>query len=123
MHLDMAGDLGDLGLAFWRTGLEELNHTRQTVGDVFTRDSTSVERTHRELRAGLPDRLGGDDTDRFTHLDQVAGRRRHAVALLAYPVARVTHESAAHHELFHTSIGDLVRHLGRYLGTGRNDDR
>jgi hypothetical protein len=50
-------------------GLEELGDTRQTVGDVLTRDTTGVERAHRELGTGLADRLGGDDADRGADVD------------------------------------------------------
>src|ERR687883_551498 len=77
---DGAGQLGDRGLALGDTGLEELHHTRQTVGDVLTRDSTRVEGAHGQLGAGLTDRLGGDDADRLADVHQLAGRERPAVA-------------------------------------------
>ena len=38
------------------------------------RRSTDVERTHRELRARLADRLAGDDSDRLADVDLVAAR-------------------------------------------------
>ena len=44
------------------------------------RRATDVERAHRELRARLADRLGGDDADRLADVDQVAAREVAAVA-------------------------------------------
>ena len=48
------------------------------------RRSADVERTHRELRAGLANRLRGDDADRRADLDLLAGRQVTAVALRAH---------------------------------------
>src|SRR5690606_25834752 len=59
---DAAVGLGDRRRALRGAGLEELLHARQTLGDVVRRRrTTGVERTHRQLRAGLTDRLGRDD--------------------------------------------------------------
>ena len=44
------------------------------------RRTTDVERAHRELRARLADRLGGDDADRLADVDAVAARQVAAVA-------------------------------------------
>src|ERR671921_2524132 len=77
---DRAGQFGDRRLALGHAGLEELDHTRQTVGDVLTRDTTGVEGAHRQLGAGLTDRLGSDDADRLADVHQLAGRERAAVA-------------------------------------------
>jgi hypothetical protein len=52
--------------ALGRAGLEQLDDTGQAVGDVLTRDSAGVEGPHGELRAGLTDRLGGDDAYRLS---------------------------------------------------------
>ena len=43
-------------------------------------DATDVERTHRELRARLADRLRGDDADRLADVDHVPARQVAAVA-------------------------------------------
>src|SRR4029079_16923626 len=51
------------------------------------RRAADVERTHRELRARLADRLGGDDADRQAELDQPSGREVAAVALRAAAAA------------------------------------
>ena len=81
--VELAGDLGEDRLALRLAGLEELGDTRETVGDVLTRDTTGVERTHRELRARLADRLGGDDADRGADVDGAAAGEVPAVAGLA----------------------------------------
>ena len=44
------------------------------------RRTTDVERAHRELRARLADRLGGDDADRLADVDHVAAREVAPVA-------------------------------------------
>jgi hypothetical protein len=49
-----AGRLREDRGALGRAGLEELDDTRQTVGDVLTRDTTGVERPHGQLRTGSP---------------------------------------------------------------------
>ena len=72
--------LGEDRRALGRAGLEQLDDTRETVGDVLTGDATGVERTHGELRAGLTDRLGGDDADRLAEVDELAGGEHRAVA-------------------------------------------
>ena len=63
LQLDDAVDLGEDRLALRHAGLEQLLDARQTGRDVDTRDTAGVERTHRELRARLADRLRGDDAD------------------------------------------------------------
>ena len=61
--------------------LEQFDDARQTAGDVLALggNTTGVERTHRQLGAGLADRLGGDDTDRLADFDRLAASgQRHA---------------------------------------------
>ena len=43
-------------------------------------DAADVERTHRQLRAGLADRLRGDDADRLADVDHVTASEVAAVA-------------------------------------------
>ena len=62
---------------FGAAGLEQLDDAGQTAGDVLAGDTTGVERPHRQLRAGLADRLGGDDADGLAELDRLAGGQRH----------------------------------------------
>ena len=74
--LNDAVDLGDDRLVLGHAGLEQLRDARQTGRDLTTGhvDTTGVEGTHGQLRAGLTDRLGGDDADRLSH-----GRRARRV--------------------------------------------
>src|SRR5690606_14232307 len=72
--------LGQTGGATRRAGLEQLDHAGQTAGDVLAGHTTGVERPHRQLRAGLTDRLGGDDADGLAELDRLAGGQGPAVA-------------------------------------------
>ena len=85
-HADHARGAGQDGLALRGTGLEQLDHPGQTVGDVDAGDATGVERPHGELGAGLADGLGGDDADRLAQLDVLAGGQRPAVAGAAHAV-------------------------------------
>ena len=55
--------------------------------DVGAGDAARVERPHRELRARLADRLGGDDPDRVADLRQLARREERAVARRHTPVS------------------------------------
>ena len=80
----LAADLGDLRQALGLAGLEQLHHARQTVRDVGAGDAAGVERTHRQLGAGLTDRLGGDDAHRVADLRDLAAGHRAAVARLAH---------------------------------------
>src|SRR5699024_1217618 len=80
---DAAGHFGDRGFTLRGAGLEQFGHTGPTLGDVwrFGRgDTTGVEGAHRELGSALTDRLGGDDPDRFTDDDELAGGQARAVA-------------------------------------------
>src|SRR5213076_2560563 len=62
---------------------EDLDHAREAVRDVGAGDAARVERPHRQLRAGLADRLRGDDPDRVADLAQPAGRQEDSVAAAA----------------------------------------
>ena len=64
--------LGEDRRALGRAGLEELDDARQTVRDVLAGDTTGVERPHGQLRAGLADRLRGDDADGLAEVDGLA---------------------------------------------------
>ena len=75
-----AGHLADRSHTLGGARLEQLDDTRQTVGDVLTRDTAGVERAHGQLRAGLADGLRGDDADGLADVDQLAAGQRTAVA-------------------------------------------
>ncbi len=90
--LDDAVDVADLGLALGDAGLEQLLDARQAGGDVQAGDAAGVERPHGQLRARLADRLGGDDADRLTRADHLAGGEVAAVARPADAVAGLAGE-------------------------------
>ena len=73
--------------------------TRQTGGDVQAGDAAGMERPHRQLRAGLADRLGGDDADRLADADHLAGRQVAAVARPADAVAGLAGQRRADEDL------------------------
>src|ERR671912_640208 len=79
-------DLGEGGLGFGMTGLEELDDPGEARCDVLAGDATGVEGAHRELGTRLPDRLGRDDADGLTDVDGPVGGERPAVTGLAYAV-------------------------------------
>ena len=91
-----AGGLGQAGGTTRRAGLEQLDDAGQTAGDVLAGDATGVERPHRQLRAGLADRLGGDDADGLAELDRLAGGQRAAVARGADAELGVARQHRAH---------------------------
>ena len=71
----LAGDLAHLSETLRLAGLEQLDHSGQTLGDVLSGDTTGVEGTHRELGSRLADRLGGNRADRIADLHQRTGGR------------------------------------------------
>ena len=84
--------------------------------------ATDVERTHGQLRAGLADGLGGDDADRFAHLDELAVGQIAAVALGAAAALGLTGQDRADAELLHAHVlerggGFLIHDV-----TGLDDD-
>ena len=70
-----------------------------------------MERAHRQLRAGLADRLRGDDADRRSELDQLAGRQVAAVALRAHAAARRARQHRAHLHLLDARILNRGREI------------
>ena len=70
--------------------------------------TTDVERTHRELRARLADRLGGDDADGLADLDQLAAGEVAAVAAAADAAAGLAGEHRADLDLLDTGFLDGV---------------
>ena len=71
-------------------------------------DAADVERTHRELRARLADRLGGDDPDGHALLDQLAGGQVHAVAAAADAQRRLAGHRAADLDLLDLHLLELL---------------
>ena len=116
---DLAGDLRDLREALRLARLEELDDAREAVRDVGARDTSGVEGPHRELRAGLADRLGGDDADRVAEVAHRAGREGDAVAELAHAGLGLALERRANRDLdvllVAERLGDLVAALARSI--------
>src|SRR5690606_7157653 len=94
-----------------------------TLGDVVGRGhTTGVEGPHRQLGAGLTDRLGGDDADRLADVDELAGGQRTAVALGAGAGAGVTGQDRADLDLGDPG-GDQLGDLDvAEVVTGRSED-
>ena len=91
-----AGRPREAGDTLGSAGLEQLDDARQTAGDVLAGHTTGVEGPHRQLGAGLTDRLGGDDADGLAELDRLAGRERTAVAHRTDAELGVAREHRAH---------------------------
>ena len=88
----------------------DLRLARRLLGDTSGR-STDVERTQRELRARLTDRLRGNDTDRFAEVDDVHRRQVAAVAHAAETALRLTGEDGADLDHLDARLFDLRRLL------------
>ncbi len=114
-----AGGLGDRGDTLRGTGLEELDDTRQTLGDVVTGHTTGVEGTHRQLGAGLTDGLGGDDADRLTDVDQLARGQRTAVAHRAGADGGLAGQDRAGLDLLDAALDELLDEDVAQVGAGR----
>src|SRR6185437_1496756 len=96
---DRAVLLGDLREPLGAASLEELDDARQAVRDVRAGDAAGVERAHGQLRAGLTDRLRGNDAHRVADLSERAGRHRAAVAGLAHAAGRLALQHRADRHL------------------------
>src|SRR6185437_10304842 len=70
------------------------------------RRAADVERTHRQLRAGLTDRLSGDDADSFTDVDRRAASKIAAVALGADAADRFAGQHRTDADLLNLRLAD-----------------
>ena len=109
---DDAAGLGEAGRTTRGAGLEQLDDARQTAGDVLAGHTTGVEGPHRQLRAGLADRLGGDDADGLAELDRLAGGQRTAVAQRADAELGVAREHRADADPVDLRVVAQRGHLG-----------
>src|SRR6185436_3935917 len=75
------------------------------------RRATDVERTHRQLRARLTDRLGRDHADRFAQVDAMTAREVASVALRAHAVARLARDRRAHLHLVDAFLLEQLHQL------------
>ena len=62
----------DDGITFWFTSFEQFFDTWQTLCNIVTCDTTSMERTHCQLSTRFTDGLCRNDTYSFTNLNLVA---------------------------------------------------
>ena len=112
VDVDAAGCLVHLGFDLRATRLEKLLNTGQTLRDVRGGGGTTgVERTHRQLRAGFANRLGGDNADRLADVDLLAGGQRTTVALRAGADLGLTGEDGTAHDLRDAGgnqLGELI---------------
>src|SRR2546423_8233449 len=77
--------------------------------------TADVERTHRELRARLADRLGGDDADRFADLDELAAGEIASVAAAADAATRFASQSRTDLDLLDAGFLNGIREIVRDL--------
>src|SRR3954467_9439999 len=112
---DRARDRGDLRQALGLARLEQLDDARQAVRDVRAGDAAGVERPHGQLRAGLADRLRGDDADRVADLGDDARGERAPVALLAHARGRAALEHRAHRDADAVLAVERLDDLGQLL--------
>src|SRR3954447_12302910 len=112
---DRARDRGDLRQALGLARLEQLDDARQAVRDVRAGDAAGVERPHGQLRAGLADRLRGDDADRVADLGEDARGERAPVALLAHARGRAALEHGAHRDADAVLAVERLDDLGQLL--------
>src|SRR2546425_2759633 len=120
--LHTARDLGDDRLALGFARLEEFLNPRQALGDVKTGHAPGVERAHRQLRAGLANRLGGDNADRLADLHLLARRQVATVTLRAHTVPAFAGQHGAHHDRFDAGLFDLVGSVLGDILIGLDDD-
>ncbi len=116
-----AVDRGDVRQGLRLARLEQLHDARQAVRDVGAGDAAGVEGAHGELRAGLADRLRGDDADRVAGLGELARGRVAPVAAGADAhVAAALHGRA--HRDDHVQRPAVLAQLGvEPLAVGRRD--
>ena len=64
-------ELCDDGKTLWFSCLEKFFDTRKTLCDIITSNTTGMESTHCQLCTRFTDGLSGDNTDSFTHLNNL----------------------------------------------------
>ena len=84
----------------------EIRLDERLLGDL--RRAADVERAHRELRARLADRLGGDDAHRLAHVDRRAAGEIAPVALAANAGLGVAGQHRTDANLLHAGGHELI---------------
>ena len=82
----------------------KLTFDERTIDEV--RRAADVERTHRQLRARLTDRLRGDDADSLADVDRRTASEVAAVALGANAVDRLAGQHRADADFLDLGLGD-----------------
>jgi hypothetical protein len=91
------------------------------VRDVLTRDAAGVERPHRQLRAGLTDRLRRDDADRFAEVGDLASREHAAVATRTDAGNRLARQHRTGSQARHRRVvGEQPHHVVVDFGVARD---
>ena len=117
-----AGHLRDRRLALGHSRLEDLLNPGQTLGNVLTRDTAGVERTHGQLGTGLTDGLRRDDADRLANVHELAGGQRPAIAGRTDAELRLARQHAPHPYRLDAGgdhVTDEDRASGRWPRRGR----
>src|SRR5439155_23621677 len=74
--------------------------------------ATNVECAHRQLRSGLADLLGGDDSHSFAKLNELAGGEVASITHRAYSATALTSKNGTNLQTFHAHplklAGDLL---------------
>lgn len=123
VDVDAAGGLVHLRLDLRATGLEEFLDTGQTLRNIRSGGgATGVERTHRQLRAGLTNRLGGDNTDGLADVDLLAGGQRATVAGRTGANLRLTGEDGTADDLRNAGCDELGELVVTQVGARGHDD-
>src|SRR6266851_7502308 len=89
---------------------------------VDLRRAADVERTHRQLRAGLADRLRGDDADRLAVIDRRAAGQIAAVALAADAVDEFAGQRRADLHLLDAGLMDGIHVAFLHQGAALDHD-
>jgi hypothetical protein len=84
-------------------------------------DAADVERTHRELRSRLADRLGCNDANCLANVDDVAACQITSVALHADTAPRLTRQHGTNLDAINAGVLDERDFVFGDLGVGRND--
>src|SRR5262245_31477129 len=86
----------------------EIRLQRRLIDDLGGRHAAEVERAHGELRAGLADRLRGDDADSFAEIDRRAAGEIAPVALGTDAVAGFAGQDRADADLLHARLLERI---------------
>ena len=119
---DLTADLGEGRHLLGTARLKQFLDSRKTLGDIAARNAAGVEGSHRQLRTGLADGLGRDDTDRLAGADGLARGKVHAVALRANAAVGLARKHRADLDGVDVELLHEVGILGGHHVILRNED-